>query len=193
VANLFDSANAPVGVPTEVVIGDFIQFKITQFSSDYDNTLFTMRFVARISTGGSSEIKVDATALEDDYLFTIASATSAAFTVGEYHYQLEIERNSDNERVVVDRGQITVSTDFDDNVDPRHHAEIMLDKIESILEGKADSDVSSYSINGRSLSKFSPDELVQWRDYYKREVGLIKRKEAIKHGRKPKSTILGRF
>jgi len=193
VANLFDSANAPVGVPTEVVIGDFIQFKITQFSSDYDNALFTMRFVARISTGGSSEIKVDATALEDDYLFTIASATSAAFTVGEYHYQLEIERNSDNERVVVDRGQITVSTDFDDNVDPRHHAEIMLDKIESILEGKADSDVSSYSINGRSLSKFSPDELVQWRDYYKREVGLIKRKEAIKHGRKPKSTILGRF
>ncbi len=192
-ANLFDSANAPVGVPTEVVIGDFIQFKITQFSSDYDNALFTMRFVARISTGGSSEIKVDATALEDDYLFTIASATSAAFTVGEYHYQLEIERNSDNERVVVDRGQITVSTDFDDNVDPRHHAEIMLDKIESILEGKADSDVSSYSINGRSLSKFSPDELVQWRDYYKREVGLIKRKEAIKHGRKPKSTILGRF
>lgn len=191
--NLFDSANAPVGVPTEVVIGDFIQFKITQFSSDYDNTLFTMRFVARISTGGSSEIKVDATALEDDYLFTIASATSAAFTVGEYHYQLEIERNSDNERIVVDRGQITVSTDFDDNVDPRHHAEIMLDKIESILEGKADSDVSSYSINGRSLSKFSPDELVQWRDYYKREVGLIKRKEAIKHGRKPKSTILGRF
>lgn len=191
--NLFDSANAPVGVPTEVVIGDFIQFKITQFSSDYDNALFTMRFVARISTGGSSEIKVDATALEDDYLFTIASATSAAFTVGEYHYQLEIERNSDNERVVVDRGQITVSTDFDDNVDPRHHAEIMLDKIESILEGKADSDVSSYSINGRSLSKFSPDELVQWRDYYKREVGLIKRKEAIKHGRKPKSTILGRF
>jgi len=193
VGNLFDSANAPVGVPTEVVIGDFIQFKITQFSSDYDNALFTMRFVARISTGGSSEIKVDATALEDDYLFTIASATSAAFTVGEYHYQLEIERNSDNERVVVDRGQITVSTDFDDNVDPRHHAEIMLDKIESILEGKADSDVSSYSINGRSLSKFSPDELVQWRDYYKREVGLIKRKEAIKHGRKPKSTILGRF
>lgn len=176
-----------------MVIGDFIQFKITQFSSDYDNALFTMRFVARISTGGSSEIKVDATALEDDYLFTIASATSAAFTVGEYHYQLEIERNSDNERIVIDRGQITVSTDFDDNVDPRHHAEIMLDKIESILEGKADSDVSSYSINGRSLSKFSPDELVQWRDYYKREVGLIKRKEAIKHGRKPKSTILGRF
>lgn len=192
-ANLFDSANAPTGVPTEVVVGDFIQFKITQFSEDYSNSAHTMRFVARISTGGSTEIKVDATSLDDDYLFAIPSATSTNYTVGEYHYQLEIERNSDNERIIVDRGQIKVSTDFDNQVDPRHHAEIMLGKIESVLEGKADSDVSSYSIAGRSLTKLSPDELVQWRDYYRREVSAIKRKEAIKHGRKPKSTILLRF
>lgn len=191
--NLFDSANAPTGVPTEVVVGDFIQFKITQFSEDYSNSAHTMRFVARISTGGSTEIKVDATSLNDDYLFAIPSATSTNYTVGEYHYQLEIERNSDNERIIVDRGQIKVSTDFDNQVDPRHHAEIMLGKIEGILEGKADSDVSSYSIAGRSLTKLSPDELVQWRDYYRREVSAIKRKEAIKHGRKPKSTILLRF
>lgn len=192
-ANLFDSANAPTGVPTEIVVGDFIQFKITQFSDDYSNSLFTMRFVARISTGGASEIKVDATSLDDDYLFSIPSATSADYTVGEYHYQLEIERNSDNERIVVDRGQIKISTDFDNQVDPRHHAEIMLGKIESILEGKADSDVSSYSIAGRSLTKLSPEELVEWRNHYRREVSAIKRQEAVKHGRKPKSTILLRF
>lgn len=192
-ANLFDSANAPTGVPTEVFVGDFVQFKITQFSEDYSNSAHTMRFVARISTGGSTEIKVDATSLNDDYLFAIPSATSTNYTVGEYHYQLEIERNSDNERIIVDRGQIKVSTDFDNQVDPRHHAEIMLGKIEGILEGKADSDVSSYSIAGRSLTKLSPDELVQWRDYYRREVSAIKRKEAIQHGRKPKSTILLRF
>lgn len=192
-ANLFDSANAPTGVPTEVVVGDFIQFKITQFSDDYSNSLFTMRFVARISTGGATEVNVAATASGDDYLFSISSATSANFTVGTYHYQLEIERNSDNERIVVDRGEIDIVTDYDNQVDPRQHAEIMLGKIESILEGKADSDVSSYSIAGRSLTKLSPDELVQWRDYYRREVSAIKRKEAIKHGRKPKSTILLRF
>ena len=80
---------------------------------------------------------------------------SANYTVGDYHYQIEIERDSDNNRIIVDRGQIKVSTDYDNNVDPRHHAEIMLGKIETILEGKADSDVSSYSINGRSLNKSS--------------------------------------
>lgn len=192
-ANLFDSANAPTGVPIEIVKGDFIQFKITEFSADYSNALHTMRLIARIATGGSSEIIITATASDSDYLFSVPSATSAEYTAGEYHYQIEIERDSDNERIVVDRGQIDVLLDFDDNVDPRHHAEIMLDKIEAILEGKADADVSSYSINGRSLNKFSPEELVKWRDYYKAEVANIKRKERIKHGRGAGFTILGRF
>jgi hypothetical protein len=53
--------------------------------------------------------------------------------------------------------------------------------------------VSSYSIAGRSLTKFSPEELVDWRNYYRKEVALHKRDEAIKHGRKTKSTILMRF
>lgn len=192
-ANLFDSANAPEGVPESLIVGDFLQFKITKFSADYSNSLHTMRFVARIATGGSSEITVTATADDDDYLFTVASSVTADYDVGHYHYQIEIERDSDSNRIVVDRGEIDILTDFDNNVDPRFHAEIMLGKIESILEGKADSDVSSYSIAGRSLTKFAPDELVQWRDYYKREVALHKREEAIKHGRKPKSTILMRF
>jgi len=192
-ANLFDAANAPTGVPEEVFVGDFIQFKITQYSSSYDNSLFTMRFVARIETGGSTEIIVTATASDNDYLFTIPSATSANYTVGHYHYQLEIERDSDNERIIIDRGQLDVSTDYDNNVDVREHCEIMVTKIESILEGRADADVDSYSIKGRSLSKMSITDLLQWRDYYRREVNEIKRRERIKHGRRTKSTILGRF
>ena len=190
-ANLFDSANAPVGVPETVFVGDFIQFKIV--NSDYSNSLFTMKFVARISTGGNTEIAITATASGEDYLFNVASAVSSNFTVGDYHYQLEIERDADNERIVIDRGQITVSTDYDNNVDPRFHAEIMLGKIQSLLEGKADSDVSSYSIAGRSLTKLTPEELRDWRDYYRREVNAIKNKEKIAHGRHVNTTILARF
>jgi len=193
VANLFDSANAPEGVPEEVFVGDFIQFKISTFSTDYPNSTHTMRLVARISTGGSTEILITATALDDDYLFSVASSVSANYTVGDYHYQIEIERDSDNNRIIVDRGQIKVSTDYDNNVDPRHHAEIMLAKIESILEGKADSDVSSYSIQGRSLTKLGIEELLEWRNYYRREVNEIKKHEKLKHGRPTKSTIFGRF
>jgi len=192
-ANLFDAANAPTSVPTEFYVGDFVQFKITTLGSDYPNTDYTARLVSRIATGASSEFTVTATASDSDYLFTILSSTSEDFTPDHYHWQIEIERNSDNERIIVDRGHWDISTDYDENVDPRSHNEIMLQKLESLLEGKADSDVSSYSIAGRSLNKLGPAELLEWRDYYKREVASEKRAEAIKHGRRSKSTILARF
>ena len=192
-ANLFDPANAPTGVPTNIVVGDFVQFKITEYSEDYPNTAYTMTFLARSATGNSTEITFDATASGDDYLFSVGSSTSENFDVGHFHYQLEIKRNSDNERLIVDRCEIDILTDLDNNIDPRTHAEIMLGKIEGLLEGKADADVSSYSINNRSLTKLSPDELVEWRDYYRREVADQKRQEAITHGRKTSATILMRF
>ena len=77
--------------------------------------------------------------------------------------------------------------------DPRIHAEKMLTKIESLLEGKADSDVSSYSIAGRSLTKLSFQELVDARDYYRREVVKHKNDSLTKRGKKSGSTIQVRF
>jgi hypothetical protein len=77
--------------------------------------------------------------------------------------------------------------------DPRIHAEIMVDKIESLLAGKADSDVASYSIAGRSLTKLSFEELLAARDRYRREVVQHTNKELVKRGKKNGSTIQVRF
>ncbi len=192
-ANLFEAKNAPSREPLEIVVGDFIQWKRTDLGQDYPNDLFTARYVSRISTGANTEFTVSATADGSDYLLTIPSATTSGFTPGNYMWQLEIERNSDNERINIDRGHWAVLTDLDNNVDPRTHNEIMLSKIESLLEGKADSDVSSYSIAGRSLNKLTPQELLDWRDYYRREVAREIKKEDIRFGRRTKSTILARF
>lgn len=193
-ANLFDANNAPEGAPTEIVVGDFVQWKRSDLVNDYPLASHSAEYVARITAGGSSEIKIAATETDGTYLFTIDSATSAAFTVGYYHLQLEITETSSGNRIVVDRGSFTVVADLDtDNADPRSHAEIMIGKIESLLQGKADADVASYSINGRSLSKLSPKELLEWRDYYRAEFANEKRKERIKLGKKAGYTILGRF
>ena len=69
----------------------------------------------------------------------------------------------------------------------------MLTKIEALLQGKADSDVANYSFQGRSLTKFSIAELLEWRDYYREEVEKQKRLEEIKLGRPVSSTIKVRF
>ena len=115
--------------------------------------------------------------------------------VGDFiQWRLEMVRNSDSERIVIDRGTFTAAVDLDVNgTDPRSHAEIMVDKIETVLQGRADADVLSYSINGRSLSKMPPNELVEWRDYYKREFLMEKRKERIRRKIASGATIVARF
>lgn len=196
-ANLFDPLNAPEGEPTEVVVGDFIQWKRSDVAQDYPTSAgYTAEYVARITGGGSTEIKLPQAAgsTDDYYLFTVSSATSETFIPGLYHWQLEITQTSSGNRLVVDIGDFTAVPDMDSNqADPRIHAEIMVAKIESLLQGKADADVSSYSIAGRSLTKLSFQELLDARDHYRREVVQHSNKELVKRGKKNGSTIQVRF
>lgn len=193
-ANLFDAANSPTTEPTEIVVGDYIQWRRVDLGTDYPNTLYTATYVARITGGGANEIQLVGSAYNNDYLFAASSATSAEFVPGYYHWQLEIVRNSDSNRIVVDRGNFRAIVDLDANQsDPRNHAEIMVDKIETVLQGRADADVLSYSINGRSLSKMAPTELSEWRDYYRREVLMERRKERARRGLPTGATMVARF
>jgi len=196
-ANLFDAANAPEGEPIEVVVGDFLQWKRSDIAEDYPTSSgYTAEYVARITGGGSTEIKLQQSASSTDnyYLFQVSSETSAVFLPGLYHWQLEITQTSSGNRIVVDIGDFTAIPDMDNNqADPRIHAEIMVNKIETILAGKADSDVASYSIAGRSLTKMSFSELIEAREYYKREINHHNNKELLKRGKSNGSTIKVRF
>jgi len=193
-ANAFDATNAPEGEPESIVVGDFIQWKRSDFVQDYPTNLYTATYVARITGGGSNEITLVMTGQTTHYLATVSSNDSADFSPGDYHYQLEITRNSDGERIVIDRGHFLAIPDLDVNqADPRTHAQIMLAKIETILTGKADADVSSYSIAGRSLTKMSFQELLDARNFYKAEVVRETQHLDVTHGRKGASTIQVRF
>ena len=196
-ANLFDVANAPEGEPKEVVVGDFIQWKRSDIAEDYPTSSgYTAEYVARITGGGSTEIKMPqaASTTDDYYVFSVSSETSETFLPGLYHWQLEITETSSGNRLVVDIGDFTAIPDMDSNqADPRIHAEVMVAKIQTILEGKADSDVSSYSIAGRSLTKLSFQELLDARDYYRREIVKHTNDELLKRGKSNGSTIQVRF
>ena len=193
-ANLFDPAEAPEGEPEEIVVGDYIQWTRNDLSTDYPPADYTATYVARITGGGNTEIQLTGTTYNGGYLFTVDSATSADFVAGYYHWQLEIVRNSDSNRLVVDRGAFDAIVDLDvGGTDPRTHAEIMLDKIESILENRADSDVSDYSIGNRSLTKIPIKELMMWRDRYRAEYLQEKRKLRAQQGKTTGQNVLIRF
>jgi len=193
-ANLFDTDNAPTIEPDQIVVGDRVTWRKVGLGVDYPSSAYSVAYVSRVSSGGGThEFTVTGSADNNDYLFTIASTASASFDTGHHHWQLEITRTSDSERIVIQTGSWDIITDLDNNVDPRSHSEIMLDKIETVLQGRADADVLSYSINGRSLSKIPPDELVQWRDYYRREVAQEHKEDHVRNGRSHGGTIKVRF
>lgn len=193
-ANLFDEANAPEGEPLEIVKGDFIQWKKTALVDSYPIASYSAEYVARDASGQSGEFKIAAIERAGYYLFQVTSATSSAYTPGHYHWQLEVTQTSSGNRIVVERGQFDILYDLDDNgADPRSHSEIMLAKIQSLLEGRADKDVSSYSIQGRSIAKMSIADLLQWRDYYRKEVMQEQRDNAIALGKPTKTTMKVRF
>lgn len=193
-ANLFDTTNAPKIEPAEIVKGDLTQWRRTDLT-EYSPLLFDLKYSARLAaTGGTTEIEITATADGTDFLISIPSATTDAYVVGVYHWQVYIVRKSDSERIRVGRGTWEVRSNFDtDAVDPRTHAEIMIDKIESVLEGRAASDISNYSISGRQITKLSPKELTDWRDFYRSELSAETAKLNRETDRASDTTVKVRF
>jgi hypothetical protein len=194
-ANAFDATNAPEGIPETIVVGDFVQWKRSDLVTDYPVASYSANYVFK-KKDGSSEFQIASSGASPSgyFLFNATNSSTYAYEAGEYFWQLEIIRSSDSERIVLSRGEIEVIADLDiSGTDIRSHNEIMLSKIQSLLEGKADSDVSSYSIAGRSLTKMGFQELVDAKNYYKSEVLREKRLLDAKNGRSGASTVKVRF
>jgi hypothetical protein len=138
--------------------------------TDYPVGSYAMSWIARLESNGGTSFSATVTEVDDYYKFTLDNSATGGYTTGDYFWVLKVTQSSDSEELILETGKITVKDNyFGSTGDTRSHAKIMLDKIESILEGRADADVSSYSIQGRSLSKIGIAELLQWRDYYKAE------------------------
>ena len=179
--------------PEEFRAGDTLKVKRSDIGTDYPNSTYTAKFHARCFDHKVDTITITATADGDDYLFTFSATATASYHVGEWSFIITVEDGTN--RVTVDEGTIKVLQNIvtDGSTDPRSHARIVLDKIETLLQGKADRDVANYSINNRSLTKMSPDELLKWRDYYKAEVLREKRIERAKSGQGSGNRILVGF
>lgn len=157
-------------IPYEFYAGDTVIWQIENLHTDYSNSAHTLTYKFRLENNGSTNFSVDATADGNNYKITLSATTTANITEGKYNFIAYVTRTSDSARVTVDRGMIEVKPNLASSTsETRSHAKKMLDLIESLLEGKATKDVSSYSIAGRSLNKMGVSELLEWRNYYKAE------------------------
>ena len=166
-ANLF--TDIPEKEPVTIYKGETVVWNRKDLT-DYPVGSYAMSWIARLESNGGTSFSATVTEVDDYYKFTLDNSATGGYTTGDYFWVLKVTQSSDSEELILETGKITVKDNyFGSTGDTRSHAKIMLDKIESILEGRADADVSSYSIQGRSLSKIGIAELLQWRDYYKAE------------------------
>ena len=153
-------ADIPTREPESFSVGDYVQWTISD--SDYSASSYTLKYVF-VMDGATQDV----TASDSNGAHAVAF-DSAAWTAGEYKYQAYMIDAGEN-RITYKRGYITAYPDYDSQTtgyDDRSHVKKTLDAIEALLEGKASHDQMSYSIEGRSLSRMSIEELLIWRAKY---------------------------
>ncbi len=174
-------------LPRNITIGDTVTWD--EDLSDYlasASWVLTYSFTSpdaqfastHVASGDTHQITIDTTDLE----------------VGQYRYAKTVTDGS--ERFTLESGYINVEPDLaadTTGVDRRAYAEKALDAIEAVLAGKATQDQTSYSLNGRALSRYSPDELNAWRASLRIEVADLKAAVRIKSGGKSHRNVRVRF
>jgi hypothetical protein len=192
-ANLFDAANYPTREPTALQAGDLWAWKRTDLITDYPSSAYSLSYIARREITGE-KIAISSTGSAEAYTVTIASTTTENYEPGRYHWVAYITRTSDSARIEVDQGVFNVEPNRStSSADPRSFAQIALDNIETYLKDPTNIAAASYSIAGRSLSRWNRADLYVERDRLKGEVVRERQAEQLAKGLGTSATIRVRF
>lgn len=179
----------PTVEPSKFTVGDTVAWKKTLDcfkASDGWVLTYSLRNV-------TNTIDLTATASGDDHLISLTAVTTSGYTNGEYWYQAYATKGS--MRYQVDTGMIEIKENLAASAtyDGRSHVKKVLDALEATILGKASKDQLSYSIQGRSLSRMSAADVIEWRDKYKAEYQRELRQERLAKGLGTNSIVKVRF
>lgn len=115
---------------------------------------------------GPVNFNVASTPSGDDFPVTIAATVTAALAAGNYPFIERVKKGSEEHTVgtgVLDLLPNLAAT----GIDARTHEEKTLAVIEAALSGRLTSDIQSYQIAGRAVSKIPIAELMKMKGYYR--------------------------
>ena len=193
--------------PLEIIAGDTLTWIRRDVEAAYENDAgeiqyedikasegWTLKYVAVGQLGAITITASADTEDADDFCFTATAATTAAYVVGDYKWQIVATKTTT--RYTIDSGVVSVT----DNIagrsalyDNRSHAKKVLDAIEAVIEGRASQDQMGYTIAGRSLSRTPLQDLMRLRAMYKAEYDSEVATANIAAGLSGKNKIYTRF
>jgi pilus retraction protein PilT len=139
-------------------------------------------------------LAITASETTEGYIVEVASTVTADYAPGRYQWSAFITRTSDGARAEVGYGSFEVGANRATSTDdPRSFAQIALDNIEAYLKDPNNLQAASYSVAGRSLSRWNRADLLTERDRMKAEVNREKQAEKLRQGLGTNQTIRVRF
>jgi len=175
------AADIPDIEPSSFFCGDTVTWKI--YNSDYLADTYGLSY-AMVMTG--KIITLTSTAYETyTHLITISSTTSATYTAGTYNWISYFTKTG--ERWNRGSGQMVLKTNYatqSSGYDARSTVQKIFEALEALILGKATKDQLKIRVGDREITKLSPKQLMDWRNFYAneyyKEIGIGGRPTLVK-------------
>lgn len=180
----------PNQTPAELVAGDTWEW-LREYAEYSAATHTAVAYLENEAAAYSVTSAASATA----FRFTATAAATVGYRPGRYRVRIVVTRTADSARFSVEAGWLELLPDpaAAGTKDWRSHARRTLDAIEATIEGRASTDQSAMTINGRSLSRTPIPELLQLRKEYRADVQREETAERIAAGQPARRRILTRL
>lgn len=175
-------ADTPTTEPLQLRAGDTWAWRREDLASDYPAGTWTLTYRFKNAAGG---FEVVATADGSNFAISVLAATTVGYAAGEYSWAAQVVNGAI--KYTVDSGTLTVLPNLFSGTataasDQRTHAQIVLNAIEAVIEGRASKDQMEYTIGSRSLKLTPLTDLILLRQRYKSEVASEKAAERLANG-----------
>lgn len=178
----------PQPEPREIRAGDTVAWQ--RATNDYPPSAgysLSYTFVSRTAT-----IQINGgmiVAGSQNYEITVPAATTAAWAPGSYRWQAYIADQSGN-RFTIGEGKVEILPNLQvttAGLDDRELDEITLDNINTLIQGKATSDVKEYKVFERELQHYGWKELLELKSVFEQRVRALR----IRRGEIPRKKTIG--
>lgn len=177
--------------PSSIIAGDNIVWTVNNQGYSISQFKFGYGF---ISQDGKGQQTVNQNGTSNGFpQFNLSSSDSDKWEPGTYYFQLyAFDTTNSNARTTIGRGEMIVTPDYTKQPEVTQTMRTY-QAICDLLENRANDDIQSTSINGKSIVSMASSQLMEMRSYYD---GLVKSEENLRRtqsGKKSRRNIRVRF
>jgi len=161
--------------PLTVRAGDTLEW-MRSFDEYPASQEWTLSYVLNSPTSRIVVVQADITASGDSFAILIPATETKAWAPGSYQW-IAVAQNG-TQRFTVALGRVAVEVDLLDAgapQDTRTANELALANIDAMLAGRASDGVQQYTIHGRELRRYTVQELLSLRDFFRKRVDQERR------------------